>query len=455
MPGALKPGTDNDTIVAVATPPGRGGVGIVRLSGPACRSLGKALIGAVPAPRHAVLRRFRGARGETLDEGIALFFAGPNSFTGEDVLELQGHGGPVVMDLLLQRALELGARQARPGEFSERAFLNDRLDLAQAEAIADLIDSGSAAAARAAARSLSGEFSARVRALVEALTDLRMFVEAAIDFPEEEIDYLSDDGLRTRLEDVFARFERLDAGARQGCLLREGMTVVLAGPPNVGKSSLLNQLAGRDAAIVADQPGTTRDLLREEIQIDGMPLHIIDTAGLRSSEDAIEQEGVRRARKAAAGADRVLLMLDARAPDEKQLAGIRKQLPEGVPVTVLRNKIDLVEAAPGRPNKEQAEINISALHGDGIDTLRAHLKELMGYQDSEEGAFSARRRHLQALAVARGHAEEGARQLREGRAGELLAEELRLAQRALGEITGEVSSDELLGRIFASFCIGK
>lgn len=455
MSGVLDPNPDNDTIVAVATPPGRGGVGIVRLSGPACRTLGKAMLGAVPAPRHAVLRRFRGAAGETLDEGIALFFAGPNSFTGEDVLELQGHGGPIVMDLLLERALELGARQARPGEFSERAFLNDRLDLAQAEAIADLIDSGSAAAARAAARSLGGEFSALVHALVDALTDLRMFVEAAIDFPEEEIDFLSDDGLNTRLKDVFARFEQLDAGAKQGCLLREGMTVVLAGPPNVGKSSLLNRLAGRSAAIVADQPGTTRDLLREEIQVDGMPLHVIDTAGLRSSADTIEQEGVRRAREAAASADRVLLMLDASVPEEKQLTGIRGQLPDGVPVTVLRNKIDLVGAASDSRRSARAEIAISALRGDGIDTLRAHLKELMGYQDSQAGVFSARRRHLQALATAREHAEEGARQLKEGRAGELMAEELRLAQRALGEITGEVSSDDLLGRIFASFCIGK
>ncbi len=455
MPGSTRPGSDNDTIVAVATPPGRGGVGIVRLSGPACRALGKTLLGAVPAPRHAVLRRFRGAAGETLDEGIALYFAAPNSFTGEDVLELHGHGGPVVMDLLLKRALELGARHARPGEFSERAFLNDRLDLAQAEAIADLIDSGSAEAARGAARSLSGEFSGLVHELVEALTELRMFVEAAIDFPEEEIDFLSDDALRSRLEDVFGRFDRLDASARQGCLLREGMTVVLAGPPNAGKSSLLNRLAKRDAAIVADQPGTTRDVLREEIQIDGMPLHIVDTAGLRVSADQVEQEGVRRARAAAADADRVLLMLDANAPTSGQLENLREQLPGGVPVTVLRNKIDLVGDAPGVVSDEPAQINISALRGDGIDALRAHLKKLMGYQDAAGGAFSARRRHLHALTTARRHTDEGVRQLQGSRAGELLAEELRLAQQALGEITGEVSSDELLGRIFSSFCIGK
>lgn len=455
MSGAKDPAPDNDTIVAVATPPGRGGVGIVRLSGPASRGIGKAILGACPAPRHAVLRRFRGAGGETLDEGIALFFSGPGSFTGEDVLELHAHGGPVVLDLLVARALELGARPARAGEFSLRAYLNDRLDLVQAEAVADLIDSGSAQAARAAARSLSGEFSALIHELQDALTELRMYVEAAIDFPEEEVDFLSDAALHARIDDVFARFEVLDEGARQGCLLREGMTVVLAGRPNAGKSSLLNQLAGYEAAIVTDVPGTTRDVLREAIQIDGMPLHVIDTAGLRAAADEVEKEGIRRARAAAAAADRVLLLLDASTSATEAFSDLRADLPAGVPVTVLNNKIDLVDQQPAVIAGDPPQINISALHGDGLSLLREHLKQIAGYSDGVAGAFGARRRHLQALAVARQHAEQGARQLREGGAGELLAEELRVAQQALGEITGEFTSDDLLGRIFAGFCIGK
>ncbi|NNF51052.1 MAG: tRNA uridine-5-carboxymethylaminomethyl(34) synthesis GTPase MnmE [Gammaproteobacteria bacterium] len=444
-----------DTIVAVATPPGRGGVGIVRVSGARSRYIAKQIIGACPAPRHAVFRRFADADGAMIDEGIALFFSGPNSFTGEDVLELHGHGGPQVMDLLVQRALKLGARSAAPGEFSLRAFLNGRLDLVQAEAIADLIDSGSEQAARAAARSLQGEFSRLVLELLEALTDLRTYVEAAIDFPDEEIDFLADTEVSARLADVFAKFDFISAQAQQGRLLREGMRVVLAGRPNAGKSSLMNQLAGHEAAIVADEPGTTRDVLREEIQIDGMPLHIVDTAGLRDSADKVEKEGVRRARAEAANADLVLLLVDASEEGAEEHEQLSAALPDGVPITRLRNKIDLSEEPAGLQKAQPPTINISAKTGAGLSALRAHLKSVMGYRGAEGGAFSARRRHTDALERARQHTAAGRRQLVEGRAGELLAEELRLAQLSLSEITGEFTSDDLLGRIFSSFCVGK
>lgn len=450
-----KDSVETDTIVAIATPPGRGGVGIVRVSGSKVRTIAKAVAGACPAPRHAAYRRFVDGQGEMIDEGIALFFAAPSSFTGEDVLELHGHGGPRVMDLLLRRALELGARQAGPGEFSLRAFLNDRLDLVQAEAIADLIDSGSEQAARAAARSLQGEFSRLVKELLEALTALRMYVEAAIDFPEEEIDFLGDEELISRLRAVFQKFDYLAMTARQGRLLREGMHVVIAGRPNAGKSSLLNRLAGYDAAIVTEVPGTTRDVLREEIQIDGMPLHIIDTAGLRHSTNSIEQEGMRRTKAEAQKADLVLLLIDANKEGIEDAEQLRAEIPAGVQATLLRNKVDLSGDPAGHDKAGQGAINISAKTGAGLDALRAHLKSVMGYRDVGSGTFSARRRHTDALRRARRHAEEGRLQLEEGRAGELLAEELRLAQLALSEITGEFTSDDLLGRIFSSFCIGK
>ncbi|HUO81283.1 MAG TPA: tRNA uridine-5-carboxymethylaminomethyl(34) synthesis GTPase MnmE, partial [Gammaproteobacteria bacterium] len=304
----------DETIAALATPPGRGGIGIVRVSGPLVRPIGEAVLGGLPEPRRARFGPFRDADGDTIDTGLALFFPAPHSFTGEDVLELHGHGGPVVCDLVLARVTALGARAARPGEFSERAFLNDKLDLAQAEAVADLIDSGSAAAARAAMRSLQGEFSDRVRALTEAVTAVRVYVEAAIDFPDEEIDFLGGDELRGRIDDLLRRFDELAQAARQGCLLQEGMTVVLAGRPNVGKSTLLNRLAGREAAIVTEVPGTTRDVLRERIDLDGLPLHVIDTAGLRDTDDVVEKEGVRRTREQIALADRVLLIVDAADP---------------------------------------------------------------------------------------------------------------------------------------------
>ena len=446
-----------DTIVAAATPPGRGGIGIVRISGTGVPDIARAIIGELPAPRVASPRDFRAASGELLDSGLALYFPAPQSFTGEHVLELHGHGGPVVMDQLVQRALELGARAAHPGEFTQRAFLNDKLDLAQAEAIADLIDSGSAQAARAALRSLRGEFSAMVQGLNEALTDLRTYVEAAIDFPEEEIDFLADTELTQRLEGVLGHFDAVAGAARQGQLLRDGITVVIAGAPNAGKSSLLNRLAGYDAAIVTDIPGTTRDVLRERIDIDGLPLHVIDTAGLRESGNIVETEGVRRARVELQRADRILFVVDAAAdPEAEAFERERTTLPPGLPVTVILNKADLVEREPScNAHSVPPRIWISALTGAGLELLRAHLKSCVGFAATEAGNVSARRRHLDALARARRHVDAGREQLLTRRAGELMAEELRQAQAALGEITGEVTSDDLLGRIFASFCIGK
>ncbi len=444
------------TIAAIATPAGRGGIGIVRLSGPRVAHIAVELLGELPEPRRAALRIFRSANGEMIDGGLALYFPGPASFTGEDVLELHGHGGPIVMDLLLARCVELGAKLAEPGEFSRRAFLNDKLDLAQAEAIADLIDSGSIEAARAASRSLQGEFSAAVHSLTEAVIETRMHVEAAIDFPEEEIDFLADTALRARLDRALELCADITAKARQGALLREGMTVVIAGQPNAGKSSLLNCLAGYAAAIVTDIPGTTRDVLRERINIDGMPLHIADTAGLRDVADVVEAEGIRRAREEMSRADRILYVVDAtRALDDEAVLHETHSLPANVPVTWIFNKVDLTS---GRVRIEQSQpprVFVSASTGEGIDLLRAHLKECMGYVGADAGTISARRRHLDALARARMHLEQAATQLIEHRAGELMAEELRQAQQALAEITGEFTSDDLLGKIFSSFCIGK
>lgn len=445
-----------DTIAAIATPPGRGGICIVRVSGPDAAAIGEAIAGALPSPRQAAFRKFKDHRGDTLDEGIVLLFPGPASFTGEDVVEFHGHGGSVIADLLMERILQLGAVPAAPGEFSQRAFLNDRIDLVQAEAIADLIDSGSAAAARAAVRSLTGEFSGRVRALVEALTDLRVYVEASIDFPEEEVDFLADRALEARIADLFGQFETLQGAVRQGAILRNGMTIVLAGKPNVGKSSLMNRLTGEDTAIVTHIPGTTRDVLRREIAIDGLPLHVIDTAGLRRGAGLVEEEGIRRARREMETADRVLLVTDSEDSDADQTA-LAKDIPAGVPVTIVRNKIDLAGDPSGerQTRRGMTMISVSALTGDGVDLLRDHLERCIGFQAGESGALSARRRHLDALARARRHLDLGRKQLELHKAGELMAEELRLAQQALGEITGEVTSEDLLGRIFASFCIGK
>lgn len=444
-----------DTIVARATPAGRGGVAVVRISGPAVPQIAVALTGALPQPRHATLAGFFDAGGEALDLGLALYFPAPHSFTGEHVLELHAHGGPVLVDLLLERVVALGARLARPGEFTERAFLNDKLDLAQAEAIADLIDAGSRAAARAAQRSLRGDFSAAVAALVEQVTDLRAWVEAALDFPDEDIDFLEAGELTGRLDDVTRAFDTLQATARQGCLLREGLQVVIAGRPNAGKSSLLNALAGYAVAIVTPVPGTTRDVLREELDIDGLPIHVFDTAGLRESTDPVEQEGVRRARAALVTADHALVIVDASVPDDTALAATLAELPAALAHTIVRNKIDLTAEPAGAVDGEAGVINVSATRGDGLDALRARLRAVAGYQPGGEGTTTARRRHLEALTAARSHVEAARRTLVERRAGELMAEELRQAQEALGQITGEVTSEDLLGRIFAGFCIGK
>jgi tRNA modification GTPase len=446
----------SDTIAAIATPPGRGGVGVIRISGAGVPELAARLLGRLPPPRQASLHTFTDASGRAIDQGLALYFPAPRSFTGEHVLELQGHGGPVVLDLLLARVLDLGARAARPGEFSERAFLNDKLDLAQAEAIADLIDSGTAEAARAAMRSLEGEFSHRVNRLLEALIQLRMYVEAAMDFPEEEVDFLSDGQVQAQLVALEEAFMALEAGARQGRLLREGMTVVIAGRPNAGKSSLLNALAGRDAAIVTAIAGTTRDVLREHIQIDGMPLHVLDTAGLRASTDPVEQEGMKRAWSEIERADRLLLVVDDVEGFGAEEEAILARLPPALPRTLVYNKADLT----GRPvttriHQDMEALVLSAETGIGVEALRTFLKRCMGYGGETQDGFTARRRHLDALRRAHAHVREGERQLREQRAGELLAEELHQAQQALGEITGTFTSEDLLGRIFSSFCIGK
>ena len=445
-----------DTIASIATPPGRGGIGIVRVSGPATCAIANALLGQLPAPRRATHTLFRAADGNAIDDGLALYFPAPHSFTGEDVLELHGHGGPVVMDLLLTRIVELGARLARPGEFSERAFLNGKLDLAQAEAIADLIDSGSAQAARAALRSLQGEFSQHIHALVETLIELRSYVEAAIDFVDEEIDFLSDGKVSERVQSLLAQVTTVQQSAHQGRLLRDGMTVVIAGRPNAGKSSLLNRLAGYEAAIVTEVPGTTRDVLREHIHLDGMPVHIIDTAGLHDSTDIVEQEGMRRTWDAIALADRVLLVVDDRLGIRPEDVAILAQLPAQLPATVVRNKIDLTGHSVGEHDgPEGPEVCLSAMTGTGIDNLRAHLKTCMGYTGVDTSGFLARRRHLDALSRAHAHLAAGLQQLQQAWRSELLAEELRLAQQALSEITGEFTSEDLLGRIFSSFCIGK
>ncbi len=439
-----------DTIVASATPPGTGGIGIVRISGDKAEAIARAMLGSLPEPRTATYRTFADAKGQKIDAGLALYFPGPASFTGESVLELHGHGGPLVVSMLVDAAVELGARQAMPGEFSERAFHNDKLDLVQAEAIADLIGSGTAQAARAALRSLSGAFSRAVNTLADQLLRLRMHVEAAIDFPEEEIDFLSDDRLKQRLAECAASFERLVEETRQGRVLRDGYQVVIVGKPNAGKSSLMNLLSGQDAAIVTEIAGTTRDILRERIDIDGLAVELIDTAGIRDNPDRVEEEGIRRARRALRGADAVLWIQDA---TDASGGTIDEELPDGVPVTVVRNKIDLVdEAAAAAPGNT---VNLSARTGAGVDVLRDTIKTLAGYTDRGEGAFTARRRHLEALARAKAHFDSGREALRNARAGELLAEELRLSQQALGEVTGAVSSDELLGKIFSEFCIGK
>jgi len=441
-----------DTIAAVATPPGRGGIGIIRVSGPRVTAIAQSLLGTLPPPRQAVLKTFRDQAGNEIDRGIGLYYPAPNSYTGEDLLELQGHGGPVIMDMLLRSVLALGARPARPGEFSERAFLNGKLDLAQAEAVADLIDSGSEAAARSAMRSLQGDFSRRVHNIVEAVTELRTYVEAAIDFPEEDVDFLDDARVQQSLQRILSDLDELRAAASQGRLLRDGLHIALVGRPNAGKSSILNALAGSDRAIVSHIPGTTRDTIEQAIQIDGLPIHLVDTAGLRSSGDLVEQEGVKRAHASIAQADHVLLIIDDNA--EPDPAAVRDQLNTTITVTTVFNKIDLSERTPGSlPG--QAAVAVSAKTGAGIEDLRGHLKTCAGFQDANASTFIARRRHLDILDRARRGVQSAQRQLLETRAGEVIAEELRLVQQHLGEITGAVTADDLLGRIFSTFCIGK
>ncbi|MDE1265586.1 tRNA uridine-5-carboxymethylaminomethyl(34) synthesis GTPase MnmE [Vibrio aestuarianus] len=450
-----------DTIVAQATAPGRGGVGIIRVSGPQAAQVALEVTGKTLKPRYAEYLPFKHQDGSELDQGIALYFPNPHSFTGEDVLELQGHGGPVVMDMLIKRILALsGVRAARPGEFSERAFLNDKMDLTQAEAIADLIDASSEEAAKSALQSLQGQFSKRIHTLVESLIHLRIYVEAAIDFPEEEIDFLADGKVAGDLQTIIDNLAAVRKEANQGAIMREGMKVVIAGRPNAGKSSLLNALSGKDSAIVTDIAGTTRDVLREHIHIDGMPLHIIDTAGLREASDEVEKIGIERAWDEITQADRVLFMVDGTttdATDPKEIwPDFVDRLPDNIGMTVIRNKVDQTKEELGICHVNSPTlIRLSAKTGGGVDALRTHLKECMGFAGGNEGGFMARRRHLDALERAAEHLSIGQQQLEGYMAGEILAEELRLSQQHLNEITGEFSSDDLLGRIFSSFCIGK
>lgn len=457
-----------DSIAAIATAPGRGGVGIIRVSGAKSLAVAQVILGFEPKARYAHYSPFKTKDGAVLDEGIALFFPNPHSFTGEDVLELQGHGGPVVLDLLLKEIVALGCRLARPGEFSERAFLNDKLDLAQAEAIADLIDSSSEQAARCALRSLQGEFSKRIQQLLDRLIHIRIYVEAAMDFPEEEIDFLSDGKVAAMLEEVDGELKAVLQEANQGALLREGMNVVIAGRPNAGKSSLLNALAGMERAIVTDIAGTTRDILKEHIHIDGMPLHIIDTAGLRDAPDEVERIGIQRAWDEIKQADRVLLMIDSTSDetnpeellhalyDEQGLSSEAEALLNSGRITVIRNKADLSTETIGLNSDALfPTISLSAKQNQGVDVLRSHLKQIMGFDATNEGGFLARRRHLDALNRAQEALDNGRMQLEGMAAGELLAEDLRMAQNCLNEITGAFTADDLLGKIFSSFCIGK
>ena len=447
-----------ETITAIATPSGRGGVGIVRVSGPLCRTIAKNILGFEPKIRHAHYASFIHPSQEIIDQGIALYFQAPNSFTGEDVLEFQGHGGPVVLDRLLKCVLENGARLAKPGEFSEQAFLNNKLDLTQAEAIADLINAESEQAARCAMRSLQGEFSAQINFIVDELIKLRMYVEAAIDFPEEEIDFLTQSHVLEDSKKLLENMKNLLEKAQQGALIRDGITVVIAGEPNVGKSSLLNLLSGRDSAIVTDIAGTTRDILREKIILDGMPLNIIDTAGLRETNDIVEQEGIRRAKAALLEADLVIYLLDIAQEKNIHLAleTLKQNIPDTVPSIVILNKIDLADIPPALEQKnEKSFIYISIKKQLGINLLIEELKNKVGYQTATESNFIARRRHIDALNGALQCLKKGIMQLEVYRAGELLAEELRVAQELLSSITGVFTSDDLLGEIFSSFCIGK
>lgn len=449
----VKQAFHQDTIAAIATAPGSGGIGVVRVSGPACRHIAEGVLGHCPAARHAAYLRFSDAQGALLDRGIAIYYTAPHSYTGEDVLELQAHGGPALMQLLLMRCLELGARQAEPGEFTRRAYLNDKLDLAQAEAVADVISAATAEAARSAVRSLNGEFSRRVHALRDRLINLRMYVEACLDFPEEEIDFISQGDVAGKLAGIDGELQAVLAGARQGNLLREGIQVVLVGQPNVGKSSLLNQLAGEELAIVTPVAGTTRDTIRSAIQINGVPLHVVDTAGLRETADEVEQQGIARTWRALENAHVALLLVDAghgiTAAEEVILTRLRADLPR----IWVHNKIDLsTEAARVEQRGGELHLFLSAKTGSGVELLREELLRIAGWQPGGEGVYMARARHLQALQQVQARLVKAATQLAQP---ELLAEELRLAQEALSAITGEFTPDDLLGEIFSRFCIGK
>lgn len=442
-----------DTIAAIATASGAGGIGIVRVSGSAAAHIAAAILGTCPAPRHAAYLDFKHADGELIDRGIAIYYPNPHSYTGEDVLELQAHGGTALMQILLGRCIALGARQAEPGEFTRRAYLNDKIDLAQAEAVADVINAATAEAAKSAVRSLSGEFSQRINILLLKLIDLRMFVEACLDFPEEEIDFITQGQVAQKLEFISQELTAVYAKAKQGSLLREGINVVLVGQPNVGKSSLMNQLSGEEIAIVTPIAGTTRDTIKNAIQINGVPLYVIDTAGLRETEDEVEKFGIARTWQAAETANIALLLIDAAHGITETEKSILARLPQEIRKIWVHNKIDVAdERAFIQETNDVTHVHLSAKTGVGIDLLKGHLLKLAGYQNNSEGVFMARARHLVALEKVDAHLSSASAQIKSA---ELIAEELRLAQDALSSITGEFTPDDLLGEIFSKFCIGK
>jgi len=442
-----------DTIAAIATASGAGGIGVVRVSGPAVQLIAAQVLGSCPAPRHASYLDFKQANGDLIDRGIAIFYPNPHSYTGEDVLELQAHGGTALMQILLARCIALGARQAEPGEFTRRAYLNDKIDLAQAEAVADVINAATIEAAKSAVRSLSGEFSQRINALLLKLIDLRMFVEACLDFPEEEIDFITQGRVAEKLASIITELNSVFSKAKQGSLLREGINVVLVGQPNVGKSSLMNQLAGEEIAIVTSIAGTTRDTIKNAIQINGVPLHVIDTAGLRETDDEVEKFGIARTWRAAESANIALLLVDAAHGITETEKSILARLPQEIRKIWVHNKIDVANELPlVKEINGATHIYLSAKTGAGLELLKSHLLKLAGYENNSEGVFMARARHLEALLKVETHLSIAGQQIKSA---ELLAEELRIAQDALGSITGEFTPDDLLGEIFSKFCIGK
>ena len=442
-----------DTIAAIATASGSGGIGVVRISGPAAPAIAGAILGHCPKPRYAAYLPFLDGDGQTIDQGIAIYYAGPNSYTGEDVLELQAHGGPALLQILLTRCLSLGARQAEPGEFTRRAYLNDKMDLAQAEAVADVINAATTEAARSAMRSLSGEFSNRINDLLQRLVELRMFVEACLDFPEEEIDFISQGNVKKKIEDVQLELQKIYNEAKQGNLLREGLTVVLVGQPNVGKSSLINQLAADDIAIVTSIAGTTRDTIKSAIQINGIPLHVVDTAGLRETDDEIEQFGIARTWRALESANIALLLVDAAHGITEVEKSILARLPHDLPKIWVHNKIDLARKSPFIEDMNaEPHIHLSAKTGDGVHLLKETLLKVAGWQSTSEGVFMARTRHLEAIRQVEQFLQASLDAISQS---ELVAENLRMGQDALSTVTGEFTPDDLLGEIFSKFCIGK